>query len=170
VRVFFLDLDGLVENIAIDQVASSQLKMFYPMRYRLPSVIWNKLDTNTERIQRTELFALGSILYELISGNQLFGDIGLEGKDEEEIHSLITRGDFPEDLWTLPMVVRILACWCPAFAKEMLAVHGKGMLVSFALHGWSSLERRLQLTRPSLDSILKLTISYIRQHPILFGL
>ena len=96
-------------------------------------MILNKLGTNAERIQRTELFALGSIVYELISGNPLFGDIGPDEKDEEEIHLLITEGKFLEDLWKLPMAVRILACWCPAFAKEMLAAHGKGMLLSFHL-------------------------------------
>lgn len=128
-----LDLDGSVENIASDQVASSSVEKFYPIRYRLPSVIWKKLSTNAERVQRAELFALGSILYELIAGHQLFEDIGQDEKDEEEIHSLITKGEFPEELWTLKMAVRILACWCPAFAKEMLAAHGKGMLRSFHL-------------------------------------
>ncbi|KAH7333295.1 hypothetical protein BKA65DRAFT_479850 [Rhexocercosporidium sp. MPI-PUGE-AT-0058] len=86
------------------------------------------LDGSVENIAsdiRVEFFALGSILYELISGNQLFGDIGPDEKDEEQIRSLITEEKFPEDLWALPMAPRILACWCPAFAKEMLAAYGK---------------------------------------------
>ena len=122
-----LNLDGSVENIANNKAASSELERVYPVRYRLPSVIWNRLSTNQERIQRAELFALGSILYAVISGKQLFGDIGQDKEDEEEIHSLITKGEFPEDLWSLPMALRVLACWCPAFAKEMLATRGKGM-------------------------------------------
>ena len=35
-----------------------------------------------------------------------------------------------ELVWTLPMAPRILACWCPAFAKETLAACGKGMFHS----------------------------------------
>lgn len=93
-----LHLDGSVENHANNQVelekASSQLERFYPVRYRLPLVIWNRLDTNSEKIQRAELFALGSILYELIAGKPLFEDIGSDARDKEEIHSRVTKETF----------------------------------------------------------------------------
>ncbi|KAH9208333.1 hypothetical protein DL95DRAFT_480494 [Leptodontidium sp. 2 PMI_412] len=80
-----LNLDGSVENIPSTQAASSQIEKVYPSCYRLPPVIWNRLSTNAEKIQRAELFALGSIFYELISGEQLFADIGPDENDEEEI-------------------------------------------------------------------------------------
>ncbi|KAG4427631.1 hypothetical protein IFR05_016885 [Cadophora sp. M221] len=140
-----LNLDGSVENIPSTQAASSQIEKVYPSRYQLPPVIWNRLSTNREKIQRAELFALGSILYELISGGQLFTDIGPDENDEEEIQSSIKKGEFPEKLWTLPMAIRILACWCPDFAKEMLTAHGKG-------------------------TFSKIVSDYIRRHPVLFGL
>ncbi|KAH9208332.1 hypothetical protein DL95DRAFT_467840 [Leptodontidium sp. 2 PMI_412] len=43
------------------------------------------------------------------------------------------------------MAIRILACWCPDSAKEMLTAHGKG-------------------------AFSKIASDYIKRHPILFGL
>jgi hypothetical protein len=116
-----LSSDGSVVNMASNDMPSLEPERVYPVRYRLPVEILSRLKTNEERIQRSELFALGSILYELISGKQLFHE-----EEEENIQTMISQGAFPQDLWTLPMAPRILACWCPAFAKEMLAARGAG--------------------------------------------
>ena len=62
----------------------------------------------------------GFIIYEMISGKQLFQNIGQDNEEMDKIRSLLTKGDFSDDIWTLPMSPRIVACWCPSFAKEML--------------------------------------------------
>ncbi|KAF7866870.1 hypothetical protein EAF04_005711 [Stromatinia cepivora] len=139
------------------------------------SLIWNRLSTNAEKIQRAELFALGSILYELISGEQLFGDIGLDKNEEEEIHSLINKGEFLENLWTLLMAIRILVCWCPEFAKEMLAAYGKGTFLQIfppTSHPLDIAGKRF-LANSTFSRYLSetcLMLQYNRRHPVLFGL
>ena len=120
-----LGLDGSVENIVDDIATPHAPEKKYPARYQLPSAISNSINT-TETIHRAELFALGSILYQVISEKELFREMGSDEEDGETIQSLITEGKFPEDVWSLPMAPRILGCWCPEFAKKMLEANGKG--------------------------------------------
>lgn len=115
-----LDLDGSVENIASDSVASPLLERHYPVNYRLPLVIRNQITNDTARIQREEQFALGTIIYELSSGGPLFDEVGPEATNIEQTSALIAAGLFPEKVWSLPEAFGILACWCPDFASEML--------------------------------------------------
>lgn len=124
-----LSLDGSVENFANNPSSTpSYPAKLYPARYRLPKVVLDRLSTNEGKIQRAELFALGSILYKVISSNKIFHEMGGSADDEEKIQLLIAIGEFPEDIWGLSTAPRILGCWCPAFAKEMLASRGKGTL------------------------------------------
>ena len=78
-----LSLDGSVENIAQNPPTFSVPAKRYPARYRLPEVISDQLTLNKDKIRRAELFALGSILYEVIACYQLFYEI-YEGVDNEE--------------------------------------------------------------------------------------
>ena len=97
----------------------------YPARYQIPKSIVDKIGPVEEQIKRTELFALGCILYELISGNQLFPDL-----DDEGIQTRYARGEFPDDVWQLSKAVRILACWCPDIAKQLLGgARGNGRVL-----------------------------------------
>jgi hypothetical protein len=119
---FILKSDGLIETIAETTTAASQearLRM-YPARYQIPRPILANIDSCEEKIKRTELFALGCILYELISGHGIQTDLGHTQEDEIKIQSRYTEGLFPDDVWELDKAVRILACWCPEFAKELL--------------------------------------------------
>jgi len=117
--------DGSAENYFQDQSASSA--RLYPPRYQLPEAISARLDSNEERILRTELFALGSILYEVATGHQLFHEIDETVANERVIQTLITMGMFPNDLWDLPITPRILGCWCPGFMSEMMAIRKKSI-------------------------------------------
>ncbi|PQE09237.1 kinase-like domain protein [Rutstroemia sp. NJR-2017a WRK4] len=117
--------DGSAENYFQDQSASSA--RLYPPHYQLPEAISDRLDSNEERILRTELFALGSILYEVATGHQLFHEIDETVANERVIQTLITMGMFPDDLWDLPITPRILGCWCPGFMSEMMAIRKKSI-------------------------------------------
>ncbi|KAF7870552.1 hypothetical protein EAF04_004296 [Stromatinia cepivora] len=123
-----LNKDGSAENLLQNQSTSSKsATQLYPTRCQLPEVISTRLTTDEEKVARAELFALGSILYEISSGHPLFRDVDEEdesGNNELEgaIQNLFVMGKFPEDLWDLSLRSRILACWCPGFLKEMLSL------------------------------------------------
>jgi len=148
VRDFDLVLksNGSIENLAETTTSTrnsegDQLRE-YPAWYQIPRPILENLDCIEEKIKRTELFALGCILYELISGHGLCTNLG-DKENRNEIQRKYTEGLFPDEVWGLDKAVRILACWCPAFAKQLL-------------------ERR--------SSFLPKLTNYIKQHPIKFGL
>ncbi|TGO13323.1 hypothetical protein BPAE_0748g00010 [Botrytis paeoniae] len=122
---FQLNVDGSVENHFQNQPASLMTTTQYPTRYQLPEAISDRINTTEEKVARAELFALGSLLYEVILGHQLFHEID-EGLDNgREIQRLIAIGSFPEDLWNLPITPKILGCLCPGFIQEMLSLRKK---------------------------------------------
>ncbi|KAF7883760.1 uncharacterized protein EAF02_005680 [Botrytis sinoallii] len=124
---FVLNVDGSVENYFQDQPASLMTATQYPTRYQLPEDISDRLNTAEEKVARAELFALGSILYEITLGHQLFHEIDESVDDGREIQRLIAIGSFPEDLWNLPTTPKILGCLCPGFIEEMLSLRKKGI-------------------------------------------
>ncbi|TVY78221.1 hypothetical protein LSUE1_G005604 [Lachnellula suecica] len=134
-----LKADGSIQslvNTASDE--KEQLRKF-PSRYQIPEIILERFDSVEEKIKRTELFALGCILYELISGSRLFPYL-----NDEEIQAKYADGKFPEDVWELSKVVRILACWCPEFAKELLSARDS-------------------------DTLREKFVKHVQKHPVLFG-
>jgi hypothetical protein len=119
-----LNIDGSAENYlqnsdqAQDQAVSSAKS--YPPRYQLPDTISERLGANEpERILRQEIFALGSILYEVATGHKLFHSLGDGDAVGGIVQTCIARGLFPEDLWGLQLMPRILGCWCPGLVAEM---------------------------------------------------
>jgi hypothetical protein len=121
---FLLKPDGSVQNLADNSSTSDEKERLrcFPSRYQIPSTILERIDSIEDKIKRTELFALGCILYELISSNKLFPELA-----DEDIQTQYTEGKFPDDVWGLSKAVRILACWNPDFAKELLGARGNGM-------------------------------------------
>jgi hypothetical protein len=144
-----LDLDGSIENVSNRPSPSTSITetqhTVYPARYRLPKPITDRLSSGEERIRRAELFALGSLLYECISCKRPFHDRGDDVEDDEEIQSRYAKGEFPDDIWGLPMAMTILGCWCLEFAME-------NGTVPFALS--LPIFRFLPQLQPSLLSIL----------------
>jgi hypothetical protein len=165
VRDFDLVLksNGSIENLAETTTSTrnsegDQLRE-YPAWYQIPRPILENLDCIEEKIKRTELFALGCILYELISGHGLCTDLG-DKENGNSIQRKYKEGLFPDEVWGLDKAVRILACWCPAFAKQLLERRSARI---FRFH-----ERKL-IHCVSGSFLPKLT-NYIKQHPIKFGL
>ncbi|KAM0308094.1 hypothetical protein ACHAO8_010318 [Botrytis cinerea] len=124
---FVLNLDGSVENYFQDQPTSLMTATQYPTRYQLPEAISYRLNTTKDKVARAELFALGSILYEITLGHQLFHEVDESVDNGREIQRLIAIGSFPEDLWNLPITPKILGCLCPGFIEEMLSLRKKGI-------------------------------------------
>jgi hypothetical protein len=114
-----LRLDGSVENRA-DNALPSPPTRGYPDRYQIPNVILEKIDSIEHRVVRKELFALGGLLYHILSSRELFGDLGRGAWVYSNTQTRFVRGQFPNDVWGLPKAVRILACWCPGFARDFL--------------------------------------------------
>ena len=128
-----LKSDGSIENLAEEAISLSttpvvsekaQLKE-YPARYQIPRPILENIDSLEEKIKRTEHFALGCILYQLISGHDLHPDLGDNQEDGIEIQRRYIEGLFPDDLWALDKAVRVLACWSPEFAYELYKKRSK---------------------------------------------
>jgi len=118
-----LGLDGSVENIADSRRTSlpsaslsttESQQREYSAHYQIPKAVTEHLDPSSEKTICMELFAMGSLLYELSSSRKPFHD-----RSDEEVQSLYANGDFPDDTWTLPTSMSILCRWCPAFAREV---------------------------------------------------
>jgi len=145
---FALSLDGSVENSADNASPLSPLPpstKAYPARYRSPNEIIERLSSNQEKVQRAELFALGGLLYHVLSGTEMMSDLDTS-ESVEHIQSCFVNGEFPENVWGLPYAVRILGCWCPGFAQDLLAAHGND------------------------EALISRIAGYIKEHPVLFGL
>lgn len=166
VRDFDLVLksNGSIENLAETTISTpnseeAQLRE-YPAWYQIPRPILENIDSIEEKIKRTELFALGCILYELISGHGLCTDLGDKQENGNEIQRKYTEGLFPDEVWALDKAVRILACWCPAFAKQLLEKRSTRI----------SLFHECKVIHRVSGALLPKLTNYIKQHPIKFGL
>jgi len=85
----------------------------YPARYRIPSSTICDLDSR-EQVRRSEKFALGTLLYELNTGQRIF-----DGQSDSKIQKNYCNGNtFPslESLEPAFMQCIIYACWSAEFA------------------------------------------------------
>ncbi|PQE32620.1 kinase-like domain protein [Rutstroemia sp. NJR-2017a WRK4] len=126
-----LSIDGSAENYFQDQEEAGSSAQSYPPRYQLPDAISQRMSDEKERILRQEMFALGSILYEVSTGHALFHRIGDGEAGGRIIQSRIAMGNFPDDLWGLRLAPRILGCWCPGFVGEMMGLRKRATLTKY---------------------------------------
>lgn len=104
-----LHQDGSVELLSSEKGGRS----FYPSRFRIPACNVRGLD-DAEKVKRAEKFALGSLLYQVVTTNQPFDELS-----DDEVQDHYSRGDFPDDVFSLAMGPYILGCWSLEFEKEM---------------------------------------------------
>ena len=118
-----LKTDGTIKTLADHcpepALGEDQLGV-YPAKYRIPEAILEHTGPVEDRAKRVELFALGCILFQLISGDAIFPDLGND--KDKEIQQRYVDGFFPAGVWELDKTMRILACWSPDFAKEVAEV------------------------------------------------
>jgi hypothetical protein len=109
---FILNLDGTVECLALPPSDSHDDKV-YPARFRIPPHTLLQLDQE-EKNKRSEMFALGSLLYEINSGKKPFEELS-----DDEVQLRFSNGDFPGDVTSLQLWPNILSCWSLEFSKEV---------------------------------------------------
>lgn len=83
----------------------------YPSCFQIPPETLQGLSIQNQ-IERYEAFAIGSILYEVLSGRKPFEDL-----DTKEAQRRFQIGEFPEDARSLPLSILIYMCWSQEFAK-----------------------------------------------------
>ena len=106
-----LHQDGSIETLSSEK--GSPTPTIYPSRFRIPPATIHGLD-EAEKAKRAEKFALGSLLYELVTANEPF-----EQLLDDEVQRRYGRGEFPDDVFSMAMGPYILGCWSLEFEKEM---------------------------------------------------
>ena len=109
---FVARLDGSVESLTAP-VSESDSAEVYPTRFQIPPDTLRGLDHN-EKVRRAEMFAMASLLYEIVSGKKPF-----EGLADEEVQQRFVNGDFPNDAADLPHSLIILSGWSEEFSQEV---------------------------------------------------
>jgi hypothetical protein len=112
---FLAKLDGSVESLALP---SSEGEV-YPARFQVPPSTLRELDCN-QKVRRAEMFALASLLYEIISGTKPFEELA-----DEEVQRRFSNGDFSDDATSLPCSLYICSGWSKKFSQELTR---RGML------------------------------------------
>lgn len=113
---FIAMLDGSVKALAAAPSPSRNNpggKVGYPARFQIPPrTLWG-LD-EAQKVHRAEMFAMASLLYEILSGTQIF-----EGLSDEEVQERFSKGEFPADAVSLPNSLVIYSGWSEEFAQEL---------------------------------------------------
>ncbi|KAI4190096.1 MAG: hypothetical protein L6R41_001015 [Letrouitia leprolyta] len=111
-RDFLAGLDGSIESLPVPG-SEGDLIDRYSVRFQIPANNLDGLDRE-EKVRRTELFAMASLLYEIMTGRQ-----PLEGLTDEEVQHRFINGDFPDDAVTLPNSLFIFSGWSAEFSQEL---------------------------------------------------
>ncbi|KAG8532451.1 uncharacterized protein KY384_002328 [Bacidia gigantensis] len=139
---FLFALDGSVD-IQAPTSTTSDLPDTYPATHRIPPATIADLQPK-EKVRRAELFALGSLIYEIYAGEAPF-----ESLEDDEIQTRYRGAEFPK-VTHLPQWPIILACWSVEFARELGAI--------------------LNSSEGTFKRFGRLTGKYIAAHPVLFGM
>ena len=108
-----LHQDGSVKTLPSEKKNGS----FYPSRFRIPPETILGFDEG-EKVKRAEKFALGSLIYEIMTGTAPFDELG--DNNDGEVQDRYSRGIFPDDVFAMPMGPFILGCWSLEFETEMV--------------------------------------------------
>ncbi|KAI9877711.1 MAG: hypothetical protein M1830_003053 [Pleopsidium flavum] len=112
-HIGFIDVECSVQSLTVPKTDGDHHKT-YPTRFQIPTN--SLLGLNQEQqLKRAEVFALGSLLYEIISGSVPF-----ENLSDDEVQLRYSRGEYPGDIQSLPRWQSILGCWNLEFAQEMV--------------------------------------------------
>lgn len=115
---FFLDqeLNLKVGDWAGASIDGSVSHSSYRLRHRLFSPDGTDVPQSTGITASTEIFALGSALYRMVTGHEVWPEL-LEPEDREEIKRRICARGFPvmSELQVLGSIVR--KCWLVEFAS-----------------------------------------------------
>jgi hypothetical protein len=109
-------LDGTVEAEPIHMLVDSNphLTTVYPVRYRIPQSMIRDLQSEEEQVWRSEKFALGTLLYELYTGERIF-----DGQSDDEVQDQYrTAATFPNLESLSDFMQRLIySCWSAEFGR-----------------------------------------------------
>jgi len=141
-----LHLDGSVTNEAQSPTQDNvNHEAVYLARYRIPPSSLLGFQ-HAEIIKRAELFALGSLSYELVSGHKVFSALS-----DDEVQQSFSHGVFPDDVLSLEMGALIYSHWSPEFVVEMQRIHD------------------VRASQSAFSRVSTATVEYARSHPYIFG-
>ncbi|KIM79121.1 hypothetical protein PILCRDRAFT_823696 [Piloderma croceum F 1598] len=108
-----LNLDGTVQAEPVHRMFADKPPGVYSARYRIPMSTIRDLPLE-EQVWRAEKFALGTLLYELLVGHEIFERLS----DDEVQRRYCEAATFP-DLEDLPIHFQCLiyACWSAEFGR-----------------------------------------------------
>lgn len=109
---FVARLNGSIESLPMP-VSEDKLCKGYPARFQIPPSTLHGFD-HEEKVRRMEMFAMASLLYEIMSGRKPF-----EGLTDKEVQHHFINGDFPDDAAALPNSAFILSGWSEEFSQEL---------------------------------------------------
>ena len=118
--------DGSAETLSSEK--DNPAPNLYPSRFRIPPATIQGLD-EVDKVKRAERFALGSLLYEIVTAKEPF-----EQLRDEEVQDRYGRGEFPDDVFAMAMGPFILGCWSLEFEKEMEKVRKLNVFFFPLLH------------------------------------
>lgn len=109
---FIAGLDGSIESVSTPTLEGDLIEG-YPARFQIPPSTLRGLD-HEEKVRRAEMFAMASLLYEIMTGRK-----PLEGLTDDEVRHRFINGDFPDDAAALPNVLFILSGWSAKFSQQL---------------------------------------------------
>ena len=167
---FHLFLNGSVELNPSDQESSNSNPSNYPPRYRIPPETITDL-TAAEKVRRAEVFALGSLIYEVYANEAPYENLG-----DGEIQARYRRAEFP-DVTRLPQWPLILSCWSVEFARELEAILSKLLFMPVCLFPLQDYRDNSNCFDPLLGNpeskfkrLSRAAGTYISEHPVRFGI
>ncbi|MCJ1457186.1 hypothetical protein MMC28_007553 [Mycoblastus sanguinarius] len=169
---FLFFLDGFVEvQPSSDQTTPLPCPTTYPPPYRIPPETITDLEPN-EKVRRSELFALGSLIYEIYANEAPF-----ESLKDSDVQARYRSAQFP-NVTHLPQWPIILSCWSVEFARELYAILSKWLLALLYLSLPQKLRYNSNYLIPPTDyrvaegkfkRFSRALGTYTRAHPFLFG-
>jgi hypothetical protein len=122
-----LFVDGRVDFRNRDISRASNDAVF-PPRFRLPDIALKHCVDAGDRMRRKQVFALGGILYEVLTGKKLFAGI-----TDLRIQYRYEQGMWPEGIHLIPDHLMVMGCWILAlpgplgpWSEEVAHVWGPG--------------------------------------------
>ena len=106
---FIGELDGSIRLLP----SLSPTGDVYPARFQIPQETIRELDHH-EKVRRAQMFAMASLLYEILSGKKPFEEL-----TDDEVQYRFSNALFPDDAITLPNSLLVYSGWSEEFSQEL---------------------------------------------------
>ena len=114
-----------------EDMNDKDFRLVYPSRYRIPPESIEDLG-HKEKVRRAELFALGSLIYQIHKGHAPFEEL-----DNAGVQDKYSNAEFP-DVTGLEQWPIILSCWSLEFAWSLGQILCKPIADAPHCNNWNS--------------------------------